>query len=80
MNNSTQLQKLALTRVGVRSIKLNIYGHSAKVYYDGKRYIGRIDDLHVTDAAKSIRELENDLKNATAGLLEHALMQKKHTR
>lgn len=59
------------------NLKLDIYGYSAKVYWDGKRFIGRIDELHVTDAAKSIRELEDDLKNAAAGLLESSLTPKK---
>jgi hypothetical protein len=63
-----------------KSIKLNIYGYVAKVYWDGKRFIGRIDELHVTDAAKSIKELEDDLKNAAGGLLESALTSKKNGR
>lgn len=60
-----------------RKIKLNIYGYSAKVHWDGKRFIGRIDELHVTDASKSIKELEEDLKNAVSGLIESELTSKK---
>ena len=63
-----------------KSIKLNIYGYAAKVYWDGKRFIGRIDELHVTDAAKSIKELEDDLKNAASGLLGSALTSRKRKR
>ncbi len=44
---------------------------------NGKRFIGRIDELHVTDAAKSIKALEEDLKNAVSGLLEYKLTSKK---
>ena len=58
-------------------VNLNIYGYVAKVHWDGKRFIGRIDALHVTDAAKSITELEGDLKNAVSGLLESSLMSTK---
>ncbi len=58
-------------------VKLNIYGYAAKVHWDGKRFIGRIDELHVTDAAKSITELEGDLKNAVSGLLESSLTSKR---
>lgn len=61
-------------------IKLNIYGYAAKVHWDGERFIGRIDELHVTDAAKSIKGLEEDLKNAVSGLLESALTSKKPRR
>ena len=57
-------------------IKLEIYGYVAKIHWDGERFIGRIDELHVTDAAKSIKELENDLKNAVGGLLESELTSK----
>ncbi len=61
-------------------VKLNIYGYTAKIHWDGKRFIGRIDRLHVTDAAKSIKALEGDLKNAVAGLLEYELTSKKRSR
>lgn len=63
-----------------KNIKLNVYGYVARVYWDGQRFIGRIDELHVTDAAKSIKELEEDLKNAASGLLETALTSKKPNR
>ncbi len=59
------------------NLKLDIYGHQAKVSWDGKRFIGRIDELHVTSAAKGIRELEGDLKDVTARMLELALAPKK---
>jgi len=58
-------------------VKLSIYGYAAKIHWDGKRFIGRIDELHVTDAARSITELEGDLKNAVSGLLESSLMSTK---
>jgi len=58
-------------------IKLNVYGYVAKVHWDGRRFIGRIDELHVTDAAKSIKVLEEDLKNAVSGLLESELTSRK---
>ena len=61
-------------------IKLNIYGYMAKIHWDGQRFIGRIDELHVTDAAKSIQALEGDLKNAVSGLLENELTSKRHGR
>ena len=49
---------------------IEIYGYKAKVFWDGKMFIGRIDKLHVTDAASSIIELEKMLKSAVSGLLE----------
>ena len=61
----------------IRKVELNVYGYMAKVHWDGKRFIGRIDELHVTDAAKSIKALEEDLKNAVSGLVESELTSKK---
>lgn len=43
---------------------MEIYGFKADVRRDGKWFIGIIDELHVQDQAKSLRELESELKDA----------------
>ena len=45
-------------------MKIDIYGFKATVHKDGKWYIGEISALHVHDQAASLRELENELKDA----------------
>ena len=45
-------------------MKMEIYGFKAKVYKDGKWFIGEIPELHVHDQARTLRDLENELKDA----------------
>lgn len=45
-------------------MKMEIYGFKADVHKDGKWLIGEIPELHVHDQAKTLRELENELKDA----------------
>ncbi len=45
-------------------MELNIYGFKAKISRDGKWFIGEIPELHVHDQAKTLRELESELKDA----------------
>lgn len=56
-------------------MKMEIYGFKARVYKDEKWFIGEIAELHVHDQAKTLRELENELKDAVdtaiAFSLEH---------
>ncbi len=56
-------------------MKMEIYGFRAKVYRDEKWFIGEIPELHIHDQAKTLRELENELKDAVdtaiAFSLEH---------
>ncbi len=69
-NNIVIVMKTSLVQLQrEKVIKLDIYGYAAKIYWDGQRFIGRIDELHVTDAAKSIKELEEDLKMPLAACL-----------
>ncbi len=54
---------------------MEIYGFRANVYKDGEWFIGEIPELHVHDQAKTLRELEDELKDAVdtaiAFSLEH---------
>ncbi len=45
-------------------MKMDIYGFKAKVYKDGDWFVGEIPELHVHDQAKTLRELESELKDA----------------
>jgi predicted RNase H-like HicB family nuclease len=45
-------------------MKMEIYGFKARVHKDGEWFIGEIPELHVHDQAKTLRELENELKDA----------------
>lgn len=45
-------------------MRMEIYGFKTDVKKDGKWFIGSIEELHVQDQAKSLRELENELKDA----------------
>ncbi|HVB12457.1 MAG TPA: hypothetical protein VNE86_04940 [Nitrososphaerales archaeon] len=57
-------------------MKMEIYGFKAKVYKDEKWFIGEIPELHIHDQAKTLRELESELKDAVdtaiAFSLEHS--------
>jgi hypothetical protein len=44
-------------------MKMEIYGFKASVYKAGDFFVGEIPELHVHDQAKSLRELEEDLKD-----------------
>jgi predicted RNase H-like HicB family nuclease len=59
------------------NMKMDIYGFKAKVTRDGKYFIGEIPELHVQDQAKSLRELENELKDAVDTAVEF-LLEKNH--
>lgn len=50
-------------------MEIDIYGFKARVYKDGRWLIGEIPRLHIHDQAKSIRELENELKDAVDSLI-----------
>jgi len=56
-------------------MKMEIYGFKAVVYRDEKWFIGEIPELHIHDQAKTLRELESELKDAVdtaiAFSLEH---------
>jgi predicted RNase H-like HicB family nuclease len=58
-----------------KPMKMEIYGFKAVVYRDEKWFIGEIPELHVHDQAKTLRELEDELKDAVdtaiAFSLEH---------
>ncbi len=43
---------------------MDIYGFKAIVKKDGKWFTGEISELHVQDQAITLRELENELKDA----------------
>jgi predicted RNase H-like HicB family nuclease len=43
---------------------MEIYGFKALVYKEGEGFIGEIPELHVHDQAKTLRELEDELKDA----------------
>lgn len=45
-------------------MKMEIYGFKATVYKDEKWFVGEIPELHVHDQAKTLRELEEELKDA----------------
>lgn len=54
---------------------MQVYGFTARVFRDGDWFIGEIPELHVHDQAKTLRELEEELKDAVdtavAFSLEH---------
>ena len=52
---------------------MEIYGFKADVHREGKWFIGTIDELHVQDQAKSLRELESELKDAVDTAVEFLL-------
>ena len=56
-------------------MKMEVYGFKAFVYKDEKWFVGEIPELHVHDQAKTLRELEEELKDAVdtavAFSLEH---------
>lgn len=58
-------------------MKMEIYGFKADVKRDGKLFVGTIDELHVQDQAKSLRELESELKDAVDTAVAF-LLEKKH--
>ncbi|MCL4411354.1 hypothetical protein M1329_00225 [Candidatus Marsarchaeota archaeon] len=51
-------------------MKMEIYGFKADVHRDGKWFVGTIDELHVQDQARSLRELESELKDAVDTAVE----------
>ena len=67
--------------INIRSLEINmqidVYGFKAKVTRDGKYFIGEIPELHVQDQAKSLRELESELKDAVDTVVEF-LLEKNH--
>ena len=58
-------------------MKMEIYGFKADVKRDGKLFVGTIDELHVQDQAKSLRELESELKDAVDTAVAF-LLEKRH--
>ena len=54
---------------------MEIYGFKVRVYRDGDWFVGEVPELHVHDQAKTLRELESELKDAVdtavAFSLEH---------
>ena len=54
-------------------MKMDIYEFKADVHKDGKWFIGVIDELHVQDQAKSLREFESELKDAVDTVVEFLL-------
>lgn len=53
-------------------MKMEIYGFKASVHKDGKWLVGEIPELHVHDQAKTMRELEEELKDAVDTVIEFA--------
>jgi len=45
-------------------MKMEIYGFKAQVHKDGDWFVVEIPELHVHDQAKTLRELEDELKDA----------------
>jgi predicted RNase H-like HicB family nuclease len=54
-------------------MKMDIYGFKANVYKDGKWLVGEIPELHVHDQAKTLRDLENELKDAVDTVITFVL-------
>ncbi len=50
-----------------------VYGFKAKVFRDGKYYVGTVSDLHANTQATTLRELEKNLKDAVALVFEDVL-------
>lgn len=59
-------------------MKMDIYGFKADVHRDGKWFIGEIPELHVQDQARSLRELESELKDAVDTAVEFLLEKNAH--
>ena len=57
-------------------MKMEIYGFKAVVYRDEEWFIGEIPELHVHDQAKTLRELENELKDAVDTVIAFSLEHK----
>ena len=53
-------------------MRMEIYGFRASVHRDGKWLVGKIPELHIHDQAKTMRELENELKDAVDTVIEFA--------
>lgn len=51
---------------------MEIYGFKACVHKDGNWLIGEIPELHVHDQAQTLRELEEELKDAVDTVIEFA--------
>ena len=47
-------------------MELEVYGFRAKLSRDGRYLIGEIPELHIQDQAKSLKELESELKDAVS--------------
>lgn len=57
-------------------MKMEIYGFKARVHKDGNLLVGEIPELHIHDQAKTMRELENELKDAVDTVIEFAFQGK----
>ena len=58
-------------------MKMEIYGFKASVHEDGDFFVGEIPGLHVHEQAKSLRELEEELKDAVDTAVSFSLERKK---
>ena len=58
-------------------MKMEVYGFKASVYKDGDWFVGEIPELHVHDQAKSLREFEEELKDAVDTAVSFSLERKK---
>ncbi len=47
-------------------MEMEVYGFKAKITKEGKYLIGEIPELHVADQAKTLKELESELKDAVS--------------
>jgi predicted RNA binding protein YcfA (HicA-like mRNA interferase family)/predicted RNase H-like HicB family nuclease len=47
-------------------MEIEVYGFKAKITKEGKYLIGEIPELHIADQAKTLNELENELKDAVS--------------
>jgi predicted RNase H-like HicB family nuclease len=56
---------------------MQVYGFKAHVYKDGDWFVGEIAELHIHDQAKTLRELEDELKDAVDTAITFSLGHKK---
>jgi predicted RNase H-like HicB family nuclease len=56
----------------VVGMKMEVYGFKARVHKDGKWLVGEIPELHIHDQARTLRDLENELKDAVDTVVEFA--------
>lgn len=59
-------------------MEMDVYGFKAKVTKEGKYLIGEIPELHIADQAKTLKDLESELKDAVSLVVNLILEDRKN--